>query len=84
MLCADHGGTLMKGSSPGAGINTLFISDAFSTATPYSINSATSAVYSGSHCGALVHNQSQPGWAGPQCSYVGGITRPAVCPHVRE
>jgi hypothetical protein len=33
----------------------------------------------GSTCGAASHNAALPSWAGPSCSYAGGITRPPLC-----
>lgn len=83
-LCTDHGGVMMRGSSPAAGANALFIASGFSNAVPYTIHPSTSAVTASSTCGAPNHNAALPGWAGPTCSYAGGITRPPFCGHVGD
>lgn len=78
-LCTDHGGVLMKGSSPNAGASFLYVSAAATAAVPYYINPNTRTGTAGSQCGASIHNTNLPGWAGPQCLYGPAVVKPAVC-----
>jgi hypothetical protein len=79
VLCTDHGGVSLTGSSPGAGASTLYISDAATAAVPYLIHPSTIAGTAGSQCGAPVHQSNFPGWAGAQCLYPSSMTRPPAC-----